>query len=133
MLYDEWMEEGKREIVKRVLQAVESSGLPPAHQLYFTFKTTYPGVQLPAILRALYPEEMNISIKDAFWNLSVNEEAFSLELLFNDQKHALRIPFKALVSFIDPAAEFGLQFDWEKNLPLQKEDNVIFLDQFRKS
>ena len=88
---------------------------------------------MPVSLRNVYPEEMSISIKDAFWNLNVVEDAFSVELLFDEQRRMIRVPFKALVSFIDPGAEFGLQFDRDKNIPDVRNDNVIFLDQFRKN
>jgi uncharacterized protein len=132
MQYEEWMEEGKRNIVRSALSVVEKEGLLPPHHFYITFRTDYPGVQIPNVLKSLYPEEMSISIKEAFWDLAVFPDFFSIELLFDDFRHALKVPFKALVNFIDPGAEFGLQFEWQKTLPESQKDNVIFIDQFRK-
>jgi hypothetical protein len=133
MLYQEWMEEGKRGIVKKALQTVVSEGLKNPHHLYVTFRTYYPGVVLSDTLRSRYPEEMTIIINDAFWNLVVKEEAFSIELLFEDQKETIRVPFQALVNFIDPSVEFALQFDWELSCdPLPATSNIIFIDKFRR-
>lgn len=131
--YEEWMEEGKRNVVKNALSLVEKNGLPFSHHFYITFRTDFSGVHLPVALRSLYPEEMSILVKESFWDLRVTEDYFSIELLFDDNRSALRVPFKALISFIDPEVEFGLQFEWEKNLPSSEENNIIFLDNFRKT
>lgn len=133
MLYHEWMEEGKREIVKRALQVIASEGLRFPHHLYMTFRTQIPGVNISSKLRERYPEEMTIILNDAFWDLSVQEDFFSVELLFEDKKETIRVPFKALVNFIDPSVEFALQFDWELSAPPSlSHSNVIFIDKFRR-
>lgn len=132
--YNEWMEEGKRSIVKRALKEVVQKGLADPHHFYITFQTKYPGVKVPEALAALYPEEMKMVIKQAFWNLSVQEDDFFVELLFQEVKHPFTIPFKAIISFVDPAAEFGLQF-----IPVAPEyrsekegAHIISFEQFRK-
>lgn len=136
--YKEWMEESKRLIVKKALRHAEEHGIEEPHHFYMTFRTQYPGVQVPEILAAAYPEEVKILIRQSFWNLRVHEDSFSVELLFHDKRQTFVVPFKALVNFLDPAAEFGLQFVIE---PLPEKafspahsgsPNVIMLDRFRK-
>lgn len=133
MQYKEWMEEGKQEVVRRSLRSVVACGLQPPHHFYMTFRTQFPGVQMLDSLRQHYPEEMTIVLNDAFWDLSVQNDFFSVDLLFEHKKNTLRIPFNSLVNFIDPGVEFALQFDWELSAPALSTSNVIFMDQFRQS
>lgn len=132
MLYSEWVEAGKRNVVKSALNLLVSEGFKAPHHFYLTFRTQFPGVQIGDKLRNTYPEEMTIMINDAFWNLTVQEDFFSVDLLFDNQKCTLRIPFKSLVNFIDPSVEFALQFDWELAMPAATMSNVIFIDKFRQ-
>lgn len=110
--YDDIVQEALRAVVGRVLGQVESSGgeLPGNHHFYITFKTTAPGVDIPAHLRERFPEEMTIVLQNKFWDLSVGEESFSVGLSFNQLPTKLVIPFSAITAFVDPAVDFGLQF-----------------------
>ena len=47
-------------MVVRALQHAAAHGLPGNHHFYLTFRTDYPGVALPARLKAQYPLEMTI-------------------------------------------------------------------------
>ena len=110
--YDEIVQEALRAVVGRVLGEVESSGgvLPGTHHFYITFKTTAPGVQLRADLRERFPDEMTIVLQNKFWGLKVSETGFSVGLSFNQRPAELIIPFAAITAFVDPAVDFGLQF-----------------------
>jgi uncharacterized protein len=133
MQYHEWMEEGKRDLVKRVLRLAVTQGLRAPHQLYFTFRTQCPGVSIPDFLSSQYPEEMTIVLNDSYWNLTVADDHFSVDLLFDQKKSTLRVPYAALVNFIDPSVDFALQFNWQTAEPPIAADNVIFFDHFRKT
>lgn len=133
MRYNDWLEEGKGDIVKRALKTTIAHGLKHPHHFYITFRTQFPGISLPDKLREHYPEEMTIVLNDAFWDLSVQEDSFSVDLLFENKKSTLKIPFKALVNFIDPSVEFALQFNWQLHLPSSSTTNIIYLDQFRQT
>ncbi len=132
MQYQEWMEEAKRDLIKRALRTVLAEGLRAPHTFYFTFRTQYPGVVAPEFLVAQYPEEMTIVLNDSYWNLVVEDDFFSVDLLFEQTKRGLRIPYSALVNFIDPSVDFSLHFNWQLAPPPIVADNVIFLDVFRK-
>jgi hypothetical protein len=110
--YDEIVQEALRAVVGRVLGEIEATGgdLPGAHHFYITFKTHAPGVTIPAHLRERFPDEMTIVLQNKFWDLAVNEEGFTVGLSFNQIPAKLTIPFSAITAFVDPAVDFGLQF-----------------------
>jgi uncharacterized protein len=110
--YDEIVQEALRAVVGRVLDQVEATGgeLPGDHHFYITFKTGAPGVVIPADLKQRFPDEMTIVLQNKFWDLSVSEAGFSVGLSFNQRAASLEIPFSAITAFVDPAVDFGLQF-----------------------
>lgn len=110
--YDEIVQEALRAVVGRVLGEIEATGgeLPGAHHFYITFKTHAPGVTIPAHLRERFPDEMTIVLQNKFWDLAVDEEGFTVGLSFNQIPAKLTIPFSAITAFVDPAVDFGLQF-----------------------
>jgi hypothetical protein len=110
--YDEIVQEALRAVVGRVLGQVEATGgeLPGNHHFYITFKTGAPGVSIPAQLRARFPDEMTIVLQNKFWELKVTDVGFSVGLSFNQMPSKLNIPFAAITAFVDPAVDFGLQF-----------------------
>ena len=110
--YDEIVQEALRAVVGRVLGSVERSGavLPGNHHFYITFKTAAPGVQIPQHLRERFPDEMTIVLQNKFWDLAVDDHGFQVGLSFNQIPAKLMIPFAAITAFVDPAVDFGLQF-----------------------
>src|SRR6187399_339104 len=110
--YDEIVQEALRAVVGRVLGAVERSGgsLPGEHHFYITFKTAAPGVNIPKHLRERFPDEMTIVLQNKFWDLAVSDRGFQVGLSFNQIPAKLVIPFAAITAFVDPAVDFGLQF-----------------------
>jgi uncharacterized protein len=109
---DEIVQEALRAVVGRVLGQVETTGgtLPGSHHFYITFKTNAPGVSIPAHLKERFPDEMTIVLQNKFWDLTVEESQFSVGLSFNQVPAKLVIPFGAITAFVDPAVDFGLQF-----------------------
>jgi uncharacterized protein len=110
--YDEIVQEALRAVVGRVLGSIVSGGgqLPGAHHFYITFKTGAPGVSIPVHLRERFPDEMTIVLQNKFWDLEVGDHGFSVSLSFNQIPAKLQIPFSAITGFVDPAVDFGLQF-----------------------
>jgi hypothetical protein len=119
--YDEIVQEALRDVVGRVLREVErSGGLPGGHHFYITFKTKLPGVAIPKHLVERFPDEMTIVIQHRFWDLKVEEDAFSVGLSFGGVASALHVPFAAVTQFHDPAVEFSLTF--QANAPHELHD-----------
>lgn len=110
--YDEIVQEALRAVVGRVLGEIERGGgeLPGNHHFYITFKTGAPGVSIPPHLRERFPDEMTIVLQNKFWDLEVGDTLFSVSLSFNQIPAKLTVPFSAITAFVDPAVDFGLQF-----------------------
>lgn len=132
-----------RGVVRRALESVVESGLPADHHFYIGFQTDYPGVEMSAALRHSHPEVMTIVLQHQFWDLAVDDEAFEVTLRFGGQPSRLRVPWDAMQSFVDPAAEFGLRFgvqELESEVGTAGEDaiteghsgDVVSLEDFRK-
>ncbi len=110
--YDQWMEDALRAVVARALSHVIAEGLPGEHHFYITFRTDYPGVNIPARLRQKWPEEMTIVLQHQFKDLFVDESAgvFGVNLSFGGVNSALTVPLAAVTAFVDPQVQFGLRF-----------------------
>jgi hypothetical protein len=113
--YGRLVESALRTVVRDVLEQLGKDGVSPPHHFYITFRTRHPGVVMPEFLRDRYPVDMTIVLQHQFWDLEVEEQAFSVTLSFSDQMQRLRIPFAAIKVFADPGVEFGLQFTLEED------------------
>ncbi|MFZ1813924.1 MAG: ClpXP protease specificity-enhancing factor SspB [Rhizobiaceae bacterium] len=109
--YDILAQEALRSVIQKVLEEVERAGLPGEHHFFITFLTGFPGVRVSTRMRERYPDEMTIVIQHTYWNLKVTDQAFEIDLSFDDIRERLRIPFAAVRGFFDPSVKFGLQFD----------------------
>lgn len=99
-----------RGVVRDALRRAEAQGLVGSHHFYLTFKTHFPGVDIPDFLREQYPEEMTIILQHQFWGLKALDDHFEVTLSFKKLPATLSIPFAALTAFVDPGVQFGLQF-----------------------
>ena len=108
--YEYLVQESLRTVVRESLMQVAKNGLPGNHHFYISFRTDYPGVDLPDYLLEQYPEEITIVLQYEFWDLEVDEDSFFVTLCFNDIHERLTIPLQSIVSFVDPSVKFGLQF-----------------------
>jgi hypothetical protein len=99
-----------RGVVRDALRRIEKQGLIGSHHFYLTFKTKFPGVDIPEFLCEQYPDEMTIILQHQFWGLKITEDRFEVTLTFKKLPATLVIPFAALTAFFDPGVQFGLQF-----------------------
>ncbi len=111
--YDELVQGALKGAIRKVLQHVADHGLPGEHHFYITFDTNAEGVTLPVHLKERYSDDMTIVLQHRYWGLKVDEERFELKLSFDGKPELLVIPFEALIAFVDPSAQFALQFTSE--------------------
>lgn len=97
-------------VLRQALRRAELEGLPGDHHFYIKFATRYPGVKISEQLLARYDQEMTIVLQHQFRKLRVHESGFEVELSFNNIPEKLAIPFAAVRSFADPAAQFAMEF-----------------------
>lgn len=115
--YGRMVEAALRTVVRDVLKRLAEDGVSPPHHFYITFRTDAPGVEIAEFLRDRYPQDMTIVLQHQYWDLEVDEAAFSVTLSFNDTMQRLKIPFTAIRVFADPGVEFGLQFTIDEPKP----------------
>lgn len=110
--YDRMVEAAKRGVVRQALREVLNRGgqLPGEHHFYITFRTDAEGVDIPDYLRAKYPTEMTIVLQYQFYDLTVENDKFSVTLSFGGVLRRLLIPFIHIITFADPSVNFVLQF-----------------------
>ena len=127
-----------RNVVKEVLKNVSDNVLPKNHHFYITFNTNFEKVKIPSILKKKYSDEMTIVIENSFWDLNVKDNYFSIILSFNNIKSKLIIPYKSLLVFSDPYANFHLRFpklEYNKtvnNKTNKNKENIINIVDFIK-
>ena len=109
--YDILAQQALLGVVRTVMADAAKSGLPGEHHFKITFATGAPGVQLPERIRAQYPDTMMIVLQHQFWDLKVDDDVFSVGLSFGGVAERIVIPFEAVMAFVDPAAQFALQFE----------------------
>jgi uncharacterized protein len=118
-----------RGVVRGALKHVEKHGLVGSHHFRLSFRTRFPGVEVPDFLLEQYPEEMTIILQHQFWGLKVKEHHFEVTLSFRKVPATLTIPFGALTAFVDPGVQFGLNFQPEPDEgPAQKQRPLIGAD-----
>ena len=149
--YEELVQTAIRKVMRDVLADVAKNGLPGSHHFYVDFITNYPGVQIPGFLREDYPEDMTIVLQHEYWDLEVHDTFFAVTLSFDNADERVIVPFDAVIKFVDPSVNFGLEFtpslDSYEELDLsillepekkeikplaEGETNVVALDAFRK-
>lgn len=108
--YGTLVEDALRGVVREVLKRLARGEIGAPHHYYITLRTNAPGVVMPDYLKARYPGEITIVLQHQYWDLEVDDEAFSVTLSFSDVLERLTVPFRAIRIFADPSAEFGLQF-----------------------
>lgn len=111
MRYDLLAQNALRGVVREALRRVVKSGLPGEHHFYIAFLTHHEGVDIGERLLARYPREMTIVLQHQYWNLAVYDDHFEVELSFDNIPEKLIVPFAAVKGFLDPAVQFGLQFE----------------------
>ncbi len=108
--YDRMVEAALRGVVRDALRQVTDRGLPGNHHFYLTFRTAFPGVDIPEYLSAQYPNEMTIVIQYQYYGLEALDDHFEVTLSFNNVHERLVIPYAAITTFADPSVNFALQF-----------------------
>ena len=69
--YTSFLQQGFRLIVRDILKDAALNGLSDNSHFFITFKTDFPGVQVPDFLKQRYPTEMSIILQHQFENLTV--------------------------------------------------------------
>lgn len=143
MRYDRMAQDALRGVVREAIaRAASPEGLPGSHHFYISFKTTDPACDLDESLLKAYPDEMTVVLEHQFWDLAAEDDFFEVTLKFGGVPKYLKVPYRAVTRFHDPAVGFHLQFDYAAPdalpgaAPVTAEapdgSTVVSLDAFRK-
>ncbi|MGY6662055.1 MAG: SspB family protein [Glycocaulis sp.] len=114
MRYDRLAQDALRGVIRQALtKAGSPEGLPGAHHFYISFKTSDPGCDIDPSLAEAYPDEMTVVLEHQFWDLAAEEDYFEVTLKFGGVPKYLKVPYRAVTRFHDPAVGFHLHFDYE--------------------
>ena len=111
--YDKIVNNALLEVVRVVLIKLKKLKLLRDNHFYITFLVNYPGVLISKKLKQKYSKQMTIVLQHQFKDLEISKDYFSVILTFDGTDERIKVPFKSLVSFYDPHAEFNLSFNNE--------------------
>ena len=130
--YDLIVESTLRLVVKKSLELVNQEGLPGDHHFYISFDSTHKGVKVPSELKASEDNEIKIILQHQFWDLTIDDEKFSVVLSFNGKKKNISVPFSSIISFSDPSVGFSLQFKKDYLTQNTKKETKVLSDKLNK-
>ena len=130
--YSKLIHESMYYVMIQALKYMEKSGIEN-YNLYITFLTSHKGVKISNSLRNKYKNKMTILLQQDLCKLKVSNRHFEVSLTFNNIKESIIIPYKAILSFVDPLETFELEFDIEldnmiKNYSADNKDKSITID-----
>ena len=131
--YDSLVEDGLKDVVKKVLKITSETGLIGNSHFFISFNGDDPDVIVPSELKTTDNSEIKIIIQHQFWDLKSTDNHFEVTLSFNGKKKNISVPFKALTSFTDPSVGFGLQFKIDKQLKLSNGENETEISDIEKT
>ena len=131
--YDQIVEDTLRLVVKKSLELVNESGLPGDHHFYISFDSKYKGVKVPSELKVGEDNEIKIILQHQFWDLTIDDDKFSVVLSFNGKKKIIFVPFNSIISFSDPSVGFSLQFKKDYLSENSKKEKKITSNNFNKN
>ena len=130
--YDLIVESTLRLVVKKSLELVNQEGLPGDHHFYISFDSTHKGVKVPSELKASEDNEIKIILQHQFWDLTIDDQKFSVVLSFNGKKKNISVPFNSIISFSDPSVGFSLQFKKDFITQNTKKENKVMSNRFNE-
>ncbi len=106
--YPEILNESMKYLVREILTRVQKHGFYGDHYLYITFDTKSKNVIISERVKKIYPSEITIILQYQYDNLKVHKDKFSVELSFNGIRESITIPFNAIITLVDPTANFSI-------------------------
>lgn len=113
------------DILKKILEDIQSNGISDDRSIYISFRTNAQGVVLSKPVKQKYPKEITIILQHQFKNLTVLDEKFTVNITFSGITETVEVPFNTITSFLDPAANFGFQFAVSNEGKLAKSNSYV--------
>lgn len=112
--YQSLIDEAVLGIIKKILAEYASRGPQYNQCFYITFDTCYPQVKISSHVKKKHPNHITIVLENQFDNLLIFDDHFTVNLVFGGLKENILVPFAAIISFMDPIANFSLQLQHDR-------------------
>lgn len=110
--YELLVDDSMRNVLRGALSIAEHVGLPGDSHFFITFRTDFDGVCINQSLLKDGENTLTIVIQHQYWDLKVEDEAFTVTLSFAGKPETLVVPFTSVTQFSDPSVGFALQFGY---------------------
>ena len=104
--YDSLVEDGLKDVVKRVLKITSETGLIGNSHFFISFNGDDPDVIVPNELKTTDNSEIKIIIQHQFWDLKSTDNHFEVTLSFNGKKKNISVPFTVHLGSIGTAQQY---------------------------
>lgn len=122
--YQSLIDEAMLDIVRKILIYTKDKGLESEQSFYISFRTDYPGVILSNNVKKRFPEEITIVLQYQYKDLNIFKDSFSVNIMFSAVPEIIEVPFKSITSFIDPMANFNLQFKNHEDMKVDSSESL---------
>lgn len=112
--YQSLIDEAVLGIIKKILAEYAIRGPQYNQCFYITFDTCYSQVKISSRVKKKNPNHITIVLENQFDNLLVFDDHFTVNLVFGGVKENITVPFAAIISFMDPIANFSLQLQHDR-------------------
>jgi hypothetical protein len=112
--YQSLIDEAVLGIIKRILAEYAIRGPQYNQCFYITFDTCHPQVKISSRVKKKHPNHITIILENQFDNLLIFDDHFTVNLVFGGVKENILVPFAAIISFMDPIANFSLQLQHDR-------------------
>ena len=117
------------EVMKKLLMSIAQNKPQENSGFFMEFKGNYPGVIMPFNKNQ---ELVTISLREKFFNLTIEENEMSVILSFNNQLQKVVIPYKAITNFFDPHWNFKIDLSFidfiDEKILEQNEDKITYME-----
>jgi hypothetical protein len=117
------------EVMKKLLMLIAQNKPQENGGFFIEFKSNYPGVTMPFNKNQ---ELVTISLKEKFFNLTLEENEMSVILSFKNQLQKVVIPYKAITNFFDPHCNFKIDLSFidfiDEKILEQNDDKITYME-----
>jgi hypothetical protein len=119
-------------VIKQLLSTLLPHSNDSDEGFFIEFKKNYPGVIIPNGLNIKNEDLIIVSLKEKFFNLTVEENEMTVILSFNNQLQKVVIPYKAITNFFDPNNDFKIDLSFidfiDEKILEQNENKITYVE-----
>lgn len=131
--YQKLVDQAKLKIVKEIISNIENKTGAHLNEIYITFLTSFPKIQMSNKLRQIYPNNMSVLICNNYTSIHAHDTFFEITLTFPTGMETLHIPFASITLFSDNTNQYAMKFIPEITEKIEVQDEKIVTINFNKN